>query len=146
MKKIILIIISIASLFSFSYAKWFDININEWNFPYEEERANSMKDILQHSDAWDIADNFVWSDIKSQRSPISYYISKVINYFLVILGFIAFLSLLYWFSLVFTDKTDEWIKKWYKFIKIAAIAIIVIWVSWLFSMWIFHIYSNEVVK
>ena len=54
--------------------------------------------------------------------------------------------LVYGFSMVFTGKTDEWIKKWGKFIKMAIIAIITIWVSWLISMWVISIYAQHVVK
>jgi len=147
MKKAILTLVSLIWLTSISFA-WPLIEINRnYDFPYEEERADSMKDILKHSDVDDLANAYLWNnEVQTQRSPISYYISKVINYFLVILAFISFLVLLYWFSLVFTDKTDEWLKKWYKYIKMAAIAIIVIWISWLFSMWIFSIYNNDVLK
>ena len=143
-KKVIISVLIFIWLIWYSSAR-IEIN-NDYDFPYEEERADSMKDILDKSNVDELADSFLWSEAINKESPMSYYISKVINYFLVILAFISFLVLLYWFSLVFTDKTDEWLKKWYKYIKMAAIAIIVIWISWLFSMWIFSIYNNNVLK
>ena len=146
MKKIVLSIVLIISSFNLAFAELFEIN--NWNedFPYKEERADSMKDILQHSNINELSENFVWDDATKQSHPLSFYISKVINYFLAIIWFIAVLSLIYGFSLTYTQKSNEWVKKWYKFIKIATIAIIVIWISWLFASWIFYIYNNKVVN
>jgi len=142
MKKIILIFWIIFSLFfvNISFAE-----LDE-TFPYSDTNANSMKEILNKSELKQVRDDFVWSDIANQKSPIAYYISKVINYFLWITAFISVLTLIYGFSLTFTDKTDEGIKKWQKYVKMATIAIIVIWISWLFSMWIFNIYNHSVVE
>jgi len=133
-------------MFSYSLAG-FEIN-EEYNFPYDEERADSMKDILENSNADELANTYLWSDnALKENSPTVYYISKVLNYFLAILAFIAFLVLLYWFSLVFTQwRSNESMKKWYNYIKMAVIAIIIIWISWLFSIWIFSIYNNNVIQ
>jgi len=102
------------------------------------DNTNSTLDQLSQS--------FLWTDFRDQTSPAVFYISKFVNYFLSILAFIAFIVLVYWFSMVFTGKTDEWIKKWGKFIKMAIIAIITIWVSWLISMWVISIYAQHIVK
>ena len=117
------------------------------DFPYQNvSDTPSLKEGIQNEEAKDIAQTYVWEDAINQDSPAEYYISTVINYFLSILAFISFLVLAYGFSLVFTDKTDEGVKKWYKFIKIAAIALIVIWVSWLISIWVISIYTQHVVN
>ena len=117
------------------------------DFPYENvSDTPSLKEWIENEQTQNIAETYVWDETIQQDSPAEYYISTVINYFLSILAFISFLVLAYGFSLVFVDKTDEWVKKWYKFIKIAAIALIVIWVSWLISMWIINIYANNVVE
>ncbi len=115
-------------------------------FPYQVNKIRKMEDVVNsnQSSIKKIWENYIWNEVINREFPASYYISTVINYFLWILWFIAVLILLYWFSLVFTDKTDEWIKKWYKFIKMASIAIIVIWVSWLISMWFINIYAEHV--
>jgi len=137
MKKLILII-------SFIIWTWFCFMED---FPYQNvSDTPSLKEGIQNEEAKDIAQTYVWEDAINQDSPAEYYISTVINYFLSILAFISFLVLAYGFSLVFTDKTDEWVKKWYKFIKIAAIALIVIWVSWLISIWVISIYTQHVVS
>jgi len=111
---------------------------------------SSLKSIVTPQD-WDstlykISKDYLWTDFSEQSHPIAFYVSKMVNYFLGILAFIAFLVLIYWFSTVFTGKTDEWVKKWGKYLKIAIIAIIIIWVSWLISMWIFSIYNTNVVN
>ena len=136
MKKILLII-SMLLIGTIIFAE---------DFPYNIQQPTSMKDYVEwnNSSIKKIAQDYAGDDI-NQDTPASYYISKVINYFLAILGFIAFLVLAYWFSLVFTDKTDEWVKKWYKFIKMASIALIIIWVSWLISIWFINIYATKVV-
>ena len=137
MKKLIVII-------SLIIWNWFSFMEN---FPYQNvSDTPSLKEGIQNEEAKDIAQTYVWEDAINQDSPAEYYISTVINYFLSILAFISFLVLAYGFSLVFTDKTDEWVKKWYKFIKIAAIALIVIWVSWLISIWVISIYTQHVVS
>ncbi len=143
MRKILFILFAVISLFGFSYSS---------DFPYQVWNEESVKNVVWTEKMWpfeqkdvmdDITKAYLWDDdIKGHSSPFVYYVSKVINYFLAILAFIAVVILLYGFSLVFTDKTDEWIKKWMKYVKMASIAIIVIWVSWLFSMWIFYIYNR----
>ena len=117
------------------------------DFPYENvSNTPSLKEWIENEQAQNIAETYVWENTIDQNSPAEYYISTVINYFLSILWFISFLILAYGFSLVFVEKTDEWVKKWYKFIKIAAIALIVIWISWLISIWIINIYANHVAQ
>jgi len=117
------------------------------DFPYENvSNTPSLKEWIENEQAQNIAETYVWENTIDQNSPAEYYISTVINYFLSILWFISFLVLAYGFSLVFVEKTDEWVKKWYKFIKIAAIALIVIWISWLISIWIINIYANHVAQ
>ena len=148
MKKIVLIIWIF--IWSLTYSLWqWALQIQQssenW-FPYDEENAENMKDILKHSKMNEISDSVIWNTARNNSSPMAYYIAMVINYFLVILWAIAGIMLIYWFSLVYTDKTDEGLKKWYKYVKMATIAIIVIWVSWLFSMWIFYIYNIKVVS
>lgn len=135
--------------------------VNAEDFPYTLSTASnhitvstddnkSMKDIVipnnKNSTLDQLSKSFLWTDFRSEDNPAIYYISKFINYFLSILAFIAFIVLVYGFSMVFTGKTDEWIKKWGKFIKMAIIAIITIWVSWLISMWVISIYAQHVVK
>jgi hypothetical protein len=119
----------------------------EEDFPYEVQQPTSMQDFVEWNDSAikQVAQDYVGDETINQDNPATYYISKVINYFLAILGFIAFLVLAYGFSLVFTDKTDEWVKKWYKFIKMASIALIIIWISWLISIWFINIYATKVV-
>jgi len=120
----------------------------EEEFPYEVQQPTSMQDFVEWNDSAikQVAQDYVGDETINEDNPASYYIAKVINYFLAILSFIAFLVLAYGFSLVFTDKTDEWVKKWYKFIKMASIALIIIWVSWLISIWFINIYATKVVK
>ena len=117
------------------------------DFPYIIHNSESVNTILIQNDnhnstIWKISDIFLWDGISEEENPIAFYISTVLNYFLYILAFISFIVLIYWFSLVFIDKTDEGIKKWWKYIKITIIALIIIWISWLFSIWIFHIYNT----
>ena len=138
MKKI-LVTISLLILWGlawFSYAEDFPYE-NVWNNP-------TLKESIENEQTKNIAETYVWDEPINQDSPAEYYISTVINYFLSILWFISFLVLAYGFSLVFVEKTDEWVKKWYKFIKIASIALIVIGISWLISIWIINIYVNHV--
>ncbi len=117
------------------------------DFPYEVQQPTSMQDFVEWNDSAikQVAQDYVGDETINEDNPASYYVAKVINYFLAILGFIAFLVLAYGFSLVFTDKTDEWVKKWYKFIKMASIALIIIWISWLISIWFINIYATKVV-
>jgi len=137
MKKIIIFLILILWIW-FCFAD---------DFPYDNVSNDpSLKEGIDNQQAQNIAETYVGAETVQKDTPAEYYISTVINYFLSILAFISFLVLVYGFSLVFVDKTDEWVKKWYKFIKIAAIALIVIWVSWLISMWIINIYTNNVIK
>ena len=137
MKKLLLIISTLL----------IGINIFAEDFPYEVQQPTSMQDFVEWNDSAikQVGKDYIGEETISQETPASYYISKVINYFLAILGFIAFLVLAYGFSLVFTDKTDEWVKKWYKFIKMASIALIIIWISWLISIWFINIYATKVV-
>jgi len=135
--------------------------VNWEDFPYtlstdsnaslsDQIQTWSLKEIVIPDDTNSTLDqlsqSFLWTDFRDEDSPAVYYISKIINYFLSILAVIAFIVLVYWFSMVFTGKTDEWIKKWGKFIKMAVISIIVIWVSWLISMWVISIYAQHVVS
>ncbi len=132
--------------------------VNGEDFPYKDinnvsistDNDKSLKDIVipKHNNSTldKLSKSFLWTDFSDQSDPAVYYISKFINYFLSILAFIAFIVLVYWFSMVFTGKTDEWIKKWGKFIKMAIVAIVVIWVSWLISMWVISIYTQHVIS
>ena len=150
MKKILLLIVfTISSLFTFTYWQW--AIPAPWSsssdFPYSEWNEESIKDSLNHSKFGEIANDFAdTNEIQTKQSPIAYWISKIINYFLALLSFIAVIVLIYWFSLVFANKTDEWVKKWYKYVKFATIAIIIIWISWLISSWFFYIYNEKVLK
>jgi len=140
MKKILLSVIILL------WVVWFSIADD---FPYENvDSSENMNQIINNDNSAikQIWDTYVWENTLNEDSPAEYYISKVLNYFLSITWFISFLVLAYWFSLVFTEKSDEWIKKWYKYIKMASIALIIIWLSWLISTWIFYIYNNQVVK
>ncbi len=135
--------------------------VNWEDFPYtlSTDSNASLSDQIKTWSLWEIvipddtnstldqlSQSFLWTDFRDEDNPAIYYISKFINYFLSILAFIAFIILVYWFSMVFTGKTDEWIKKWGKFIKMAIIAIITIWVSWLIAMWVISIYAQHVVS
>lgn len=149
-KRLLISILFFVSLFVFSYA--------DDDFPYTlntsedvstdttvSDNGTSLKDIVNpwdtNSTIWKISEAFLWNNISEKEHPIAFYVSMVLNYFMAILAFISFIILVYGFMLVFTGKTDEWIKKWWKYIKITTISLIIIWVSWLFSMWIFHIYN-----
>ena len=149
-KKILSFMLFFVSLFVFSYA--------DDDFPYTlntsdntstdttvSDNGNSLKNIINpwdtNSTIWKISEAFLWNNISEKEHPIAFYVSMVLNYFMAILAFVSFIILVYGFMLVFTGKTDEWIKKWWKYIKITTISLIIIWVSWLFSMWIFHIYN-----
>jgi len=133
-KNILLIVLLSFSFLNFSFSE---------DFPYVISKPTTNNDFIEkdNSSMKKIAESFLWEEV-DQDYPASYYISKVINYFLAILAFISILTILYGFSFVFFDKTEEWMKKWYKFIKISIIALVAIWVSWLISMWFFGIYSN----
>ena len=135
--------------------------VNAESFPYtlstdshhitvSTDDNKSMKDIVipnnKNSTLDQLSKSFLWTDFRSEDNPAIYYISKFINYFLSILAFIAFIVLVYGFSMVFTGKTDEWIKKWSTYLKMAVVAIITIWVSWLISMWVISIYAQHVVN
>lgn len=135
MKYLISLIIIISSIIWFSFAENFPYNGN-FNTTNWEEML-----IWKNSSAVPIAKKYLWS-AKSEKHPIAYYISTVINYFLWLLAFFTFLVLLTWISMTFFWKSNEWIKKWKKYIKISTIVIIVIWVSWLISMFIFSIYNS----
>ena len=146
MKYLITIIIAFMWIIWFSFAGddfpyqdrsviWNDIKMNYSN--------TKMEDIIAPWDsAWEkIRDKFLpW--IKEKEHPISYYVSKVINYFLWMLAFFTFIVILRWASMTFTWKTDDWVKKWIKFMKMWIIVIIVIWISWFISMFIFSIYNS----
>jgi len=153
--KLITLIIGLLWLFvNISIVNWQDfpytLSTNSHHIGISVNPNDSIKNIVipknDNSTLDQLSKSFLWTDFRNQSSPAVYYISKFINYFLSILAFIAFIVLVYWFSMVFTGKTDEWIKKWGKFIKMAIIAIIIIWVSWLISMWIISIYAQHVVK
>ena len=135
--KFLFLIASLLSLVSLWYAE---------DFPYDMQEPTSYQDFVNSDDSAikQVAQDYVWEETLEKENPATYYISTTINYFLAILGFIAFLVLAYGFTLVFTDKTDEWIKKWYKFIKMASIAIIVIGISWLIAIWFINIYATKV--
>ena len=140
--KFLFLIASLLSLVSLWYAE---------DFPYDMQGPTNKEDFISKDfvDSDDsaikqVAQDYVWEETLEKENPATYYISTTINYFLAILGFIAFLVLAYGFTLVFTDKTDEWIKKWYKFIKMASIAIIVIGISWLIAIWFINIYATKV--
>ena len=140
--KFLFLIASLLSLVSLWYAE---------DFPYDMQEPTNKEDFISKdfvnsddSAIKQVAQDYVWEETLEKENPATYYISTTINYFLAILGFISFLVLAYGFTLVFTDKTDEWIKKWYKFIKMASIAIIVIGISWLIAIWFINIYATKV--
>ena len=137
--KFLFLIASLLSLVSLWYAE---------DFPYDMQEPTSYQDFVNSDDSAikQVAQDYVWEETLEKENPATYYISTTINYFLAILGFIAFLVLAYGFTLVFTDKTDEWIKKWYKFIKMASIAITIIGISWLIAILFINIYTTEVVS
>jgi len=138
MKKILTIILVIISWFISNYSI-------SATFPYQQENSNTMKDILEKSNMDDISETFLW-EATHNNYPITYYVAKVINYFLIITWFIAVVVLFYWFSLVFTQwRSDESMKKAYQFIKMTIISIIIIWISYLFSSWVMSIYNHDVV-
>jgi len=148
MKYLITIII-----ITFMWIIWFSF---AENFPYQDKSViwndikmdysnTKMKNIIAPWDsAWEkIRDKYLpWT--KDQAHPIIYYVSKVINYFLWLLAFFTFIIILWWASMTFTWKTDEWVKKWIQFMKMWIITIIIIWISWLISMFIFNIYNSWV--
>lgn len=145
MKKLIYILISI--ILSILYGTiWF---ANNGKFLYNDidygtSSTKTALGIWNSSSAWEqIAKKFL-KDATKQKHPITFYVARAVNYFLGILAFWTFLVIVWWFSMVFTQKTDEWLKKGFKFMKIWIIVIIVIWVSWLISMGIFHIYNSWV--
>ena len=154
-KYIKLLMVYLLLLFSlFFIANWegfpYTLSTNSNHIITTTNNNKSLKDIVipesKNSTLDKISKAFLWTDFYDKSNPAAFYISKFVNYFLGILAFISFITLVYWFSLVFTWKTDEWIKKWGKFLKMSIISIIVIWVSWLISMWIFWIYSTTVVN
>jgi len=136
MKYLIIFIILIIWTINFSFS--------EEDFPYwKDYDETKWKELLiWNKTAIDKIKNTYLPDLKDEENPMSYYISIIINYFLGMLAFFTFLVILWWASLTFTWKTDEWIKKWMQYMKIWIIVIIVIWVSWLISMFIFSIYNS----
>lgn len=145
MKYIITLILIFIELSSFSFAESFPYH-DKWVVNSDTEmdfNSNKMNNIITPWDsAWEkIRDKYL-PDSKNQENPASYYISKVINYFLWLLAFFTFIVIAWWASMTFTWKTDEWVKKWIQFMKMWIIAIIIIWISWLISMFIFDIYNS----
>ncbi len=138
-KKIIMAFIIIFGSFFTSYA------LPSSDFPYSEnQNAQWLKDTIWETNK--IVNAFVDENTLKQKSPMMYYLSKVINYFLWILWLVAVITLIYWFSLAFTSyKSEEWMKKWYKYIQYAVIAIIIIWVSWLIAKFMFQAYFEWVI-
>lgn len=142
MKKLLLSII-IVIWFTFSWMFTF-----AEDFPYDGNfDTTSTKEALwiwNSASAWDkIAQKYL-SESVSKQNPISFYVSKALNYFLGILAFVTALVIMRWFSMVFTNKSEEWLKKWFTFMKMWIIVIIIIWASWLISMAIFHVYNSWV--
>jgi hypothetical protein len=140
--KFLWIILAIAWIIAFSIAE---------DFPYSvktvDDEGQVNKNIVESSQSTinQVAQDYIWNDVVSDNDPAILYISKVINYFLWILWFIAFLVLIYWFSLVYTGgDSSASFQKWTKYVKGAIIAIIVIWISWLISSWFISIYSSHV--
>jgi len=136
------IIITFMWIIWVSFADDFPYNSSDVKMNYNDTKMQNI--VSPWDSAWEkIRDKYLpW--VKNKDHPIVYYVSKVINYFLWMLAFFTFLVITWWSSMTFTWKTDEWIKKWMKFIKMWIIVIIVIWVSWLISMLIFNIYNSWV--
>jgi len=140
LKKIII-------LFTIAFSSFFTVYaLPSSDFPYEEDNIATWlnSSIIRESDQ--IVTSFVDENTLKEKSPIMFYLSKVINYFLWILGLVAVITLIYGFSLVFTSvKSEEWMKKWYKYIQYAVIAIIIIWISFLIAKFMFQAYFEWVV-
>ena len=150
MKKIILTLL-IWLTFVFNWAFSIDFNVTDENdFPYDVDTSNDwVEKVLDKAldENKDFAKDIVWEESLQNKSPIIYYISKVINYFLAILAFMSFIVLAFWLTKVFTvNNTDAEFKKAWKYIWASSVAIVIIWISWLFSMWVFNIYNMSVAK
>lgn len=139
MKKILLLIISIFSLFSIvlSFGWWTD-------FPYDNPWSST-------SDTKQIAKDNIWNSglldkllstigINNNIDWATGYISMAVNYFLWIVAFIALIVVIIWFMQMLTSSEhDESFQKAKKYVKNWSIAILVMWVSWFIVSFVFHI-------
>lgn len=121
------------------------------DFPYWDEWTENPT-----ADAWQIArdqttqdqwvldrvlHNFgIWDHTQDDWSAIN-YIQTVVNFFLILVSFIALLVLIYWFYLMFFGEHEETFQKAKKYVINSSIALLVMWTSWFIVSFILYIVS-----
>lgn len=104
-----------------------------------EDDYTGLKDNLEEH--WK---EIIWNEFVGKSNTMSWYIQKIVSYFLGIVAVIALFVLLYGFAGIFSPKSDDGFQKSLKFIKWAVIALLVIWLSWLFVMLAFYMLKEAV--
>ncbi len=121
-----------------------------WNFdsshPYADWQATTdtsevASDNIWDSDLIDWMMSAVWVDSYANEDGSALaYIQTVINYFLVIVWFVALIVVIYWFYwMLFSGEHEEWFNKAKKYVLNWWIAILVMWISWFIVSFIFYI-------
>jgi len=141
-KKIFIILFVFVSIFWLSnyretkgiqvYAYYETSNLD----PVADNNKGLYNSIKEHG-SWIIGNEF-----KYKHDSISWYIQKVLAYFLWITAVLAVFVLLYGAVGIFSPKSEEWLQKSMKYIKWATIALLAIALSWLFVMLIFYVYKQ----
>lgn len=114
-----------------------DSYYSDWTLDPVTNDYNQMRDAAEKHGEW-----VVWNVINGQVHTISWYIQKVLAYFLWITAILAVFVLVYGAIGIFSPKSDEWLQKSMKYIKWATIALLTIALSWLFVMLIFYVYKQ----
>ncbi len=144
LKKILYIFVVFISLFGIFNYIWFG-KVEASDSYYEDstidpanDRNSEMINSVNYHWEWVLGN----SDFVGKQDTISWYVQKVLAYFLWIIAIIAVFVLLYGTIGIFSPKSEEWLQKSIKYIKWAVIALLSIALSWLFVMLIFYIYAK----
>ena len=145
MKKIILFLFLLFPFFSFSN------DFPYWSPSDKEFTENATSDVSevannQITEWWWVLDNilqsfWMWDHTQNDWSAVS-YVQTVVNYFLIIVSFIALVVLIYGFyMMLFVAHLEEWFSKAKKYILNSTIALLVMWTSWFIVSFILYIVS-----
>ncbi len=137
-KKIIISILLLFGLFSFSNVFW-------WNWPlYNENNTDSIyKDIKKWLETWieQVKKSVEWIE---KDKPFSEYIQDLVAYFLTFLSIIAVIYIIYaWINIMVAWGDEEKLKNQKKTIIHVIIWIVVIWFAYYIVFAVFDWLDNK---
>lgn len=139
-KKIISYLILSTLLFLPFYSVASEFRYNDfWGWAWATTAQVTSTEVKWWVLDWLLSGFWVWGHTSWNDSAVS-YIKSVINYFLLLVWFVALIVVIYWFYLMlFSSEHDDAYGKAKKYIFNWTIALIIMWVSWFIVSFIIYI-------